>query len=538
MDLGASVATTPPPATGPGAAGPPAIEVRGMHKSFGETRALRGVDFTAFSGEIHAIVGENGSGKSTMAKIISGIFGPDSGTARIFGEEIGNPIEASRAGVATVFQEVLVAETATVAENVFMGMRSEKGTRRSRSWKRERAGELMSDLVGHEIDPDEIVEDLPLAVRQWVTIARAIAREPRVVVFDESTAALDLDGAARLYAEMQRLRDGGACVLVVTHRIAELTSFADRATVLRDGKTVGVVEGAEITLDRLLEMMSGVAPSEDAVRAPAARAVERSAPVLTASAVQVQPAFAPSDLELYPGEIIGFAGLDGQGQSEFIQALTGVAPFASGSVQVHGDTEEPRSIHTLEDAIGARALYISGDRRREGIFTNLSIFENFAMPIYKDEQDFGIIRRRSIMNKFREQSERLSLRAGASTNLITSLSGGNQQKVIIGRVLAQNPRVVALNDPARGVDIRTKRELYQQLDTLAASGAGVVYLSTEIDELVGLCHRVAVFRDGALFTWLEGEQITSDRILGAMFGHLETDFQIEEIMESTHAAEN
>ncbi|MDQ0864589.1 ABC-type sugar transport system ATPase subunit [Arthrobacter globiformis] len=510
-----------------------AIRIHQVKKAFGETRALRGATFSADAGEIHAIVGENGSGKSTLAKIMSGIVLPDEGSVDINGHHVTSPAQALKTGVATVFQEVLVAEGASIADNVFIGSQGVWRSSVPRKEQFKRATEMLGSLMGHPVDASAPVETLSLADRQWVTIARALMRSPKVVIFDESTAALDLSGAARLYAEMERLRSEGVCVVIVTHRIAELTTFADSATVLRDGVDVGILRGAEITETRLIELMTGV-KSQAGLAADAHR--RRSSPdtgrgaVLQAAGLVATPGARPSDFTLHSGEIIGFAGLDGQGQGEFLQTLTGVRQAIGGDVTAFGTDGREHRIGNLAEAIAARVSYISGDRRKEGIFPNLSISENFGMPLYRHHRRAGVIDRSAINSRFKEMSSTLKLRAGAPSNPITSLSGGNQQKVLIGRELAQNPQVVALNDPARGVDISTKRELYAQLDRLAQDGAGVIYLSTEIDELIGLCDRVAVFRDGALLGWVTGTNITSDRILAGMFGHLEADFDVEKAL--------
>jgi ABC-type sugar transport system ATPase subunit len=468
-----------------------------------------------------------------MAKIMSGIVLPDEGSVDIDGRHVTSPAEAIRTGIATVFQEVLVAEGASIADNVFIGS---QGIWRSGIPKREqirRATEMLESLMGHPVDASALVETLSLADRQWVTIARALVRSPKVVIFDESTAALDLPGAARLYSEMERLRSEGVCVVIVTHRIAELTTFADSATVLRDGVDVGILRGDEITETRLIELLTGV-KAQDGLAAESHRhrssAGDASNIVLQAAGLVATPGARPSDFALHGGEIVGFAGLDGQGQAEFLQSLTGVRQAIAGDVTAVGKDGRALSIGSLAEAIAAKVSYISGDRRKEGIFPNLSIAENFGMPLYRHHRRAGVIDRKAITARLKEMSSTLKLRAGASSDPITSLSGGNQQKVLIGRELAQNPRVVALNDPARGVDISTKRELYAQLDRLAQDGAGVIYLSTEIDELIGLCDRVAVFRDGALLGWVTGRNITSDRILAGMFGHLESDFDVEKAL--------
>jgi ribose transport system ATP-binding protein len=315
----------------------------------------------------------------------------------------------------------------------------------------------------------------------------------------------------------------------VTHRLLELTTFADRATVLRDGVDVGVLAGEEITEERLIELMTGVDDDSGSAhkRTFAPVSDHELVPILVAENVVAVTGTEPSSFMLHAGEIVGFAGLEGQGQAEFLKGLTGVSRFLEGTPYAHLDGTS-RPVSNLAEAESAGVSYISGDRRREGIFPNMSIFENFAMPLYRGHRRGPFISRGSVGRLFRRMAETLKLRSGVSSNFIGSLSGGNQQKVLIGRELAREPNVVALNDPARGVDIGTKRELYVQLDKLAASGTGVIYLSSEIDELIGLCDRVAVFRDGRLFGWLAGKQIANDRVLAAMFGHLESGFDVDE----------
>lgn len=522
--------SAPPPVMQPGEGSCPIIIANDVVKTFGETKALRGASLVAYPGEIHAIVGENGSGKSTLAKTISGIVVQDSGLVETLGLVVDNPLSSLKAGIAIVFQEILIAEGASIADNVYMGIEGPLTSNISRNEKNERTEELLSRLTGHEIDPRQLVDVLPLALRQWVTIARALVRKPRLVIFDESTAALDLESTNRLYKEMQRLRSEGVAVLVVTHRIAELITFADRATVLRDGRDVGVLTGKEIKPESLLQLMSGdLSVQEKRPLSPIS--VERRVKaqegelVLRVKDLTVYSHHKQSSLEIRAGEIIGFAGLEGQGQVQFIQAIAGVLPHAEGLIQILNG-EAAVEVTTLADAHNAKVVYISGDRQKEGLFTNLSIFENFAMPLYRSSRKLGVINRAKLENKFEEGAQDLGLRYSKPQDLITSLSGGNQQKVLIARELAQNPRLITLNDPARGVDVKTKRELYENLEKLANDGTSVIYLSSEIDELVNFCDRVAVFRDGGIFGWLQGDQITIDRILGAMFGHLEEDFKV------------
>jgi len=493
-----------------------------VSKSFGDTKALRDCAFAAREGEIHAIVGENGSGKSTLAKIISGVIGQDSGELTVLGGDPRSPRAARALGVATVFQEVLLADNASVVDNVYLGLDGLARKIASKKQRLQRTAELLHRLTGETIDPTGPVADLPLSIKQWIVIARALIREPRLLILDESSAALDLTGAARLHNEMKALKGQGVTVLMVTHRIAELTLFADRATVLRDGQDVGVLEGEQITEARLIEMMTGDATVHAAhVAAAITPAQTNPTPAVSATGATLQGG-ASFDFTANAGEIVGLAGLDGQGQGEFAQALAGFFPLSTGSVTVHPLTGAPVPITGPAAAAAAGIQYVSGDRKKDGIFPNMSILENFAAPLYRRHSRASIVDFRSVRALFTEQEKSLSIKTGNPSNMIGTLSGGHQQKVLIGRSLAAQPRIVVFNDPARGVDIRTKKELYAHLRALADTGCTVVYVSTELEEFIGFCHRVGVFRDGRLAEWVSGDDLTADRVLAAMFGYRDT----------------
>lgn len=498
------------------------ICVRDVRKAFGDTKALQGCSFTARRGEVHAIVGENGSGKSTLAKIISGVFPADSGTVELQGGTPSSPAHARTLGVATVFQEVLLAEGMTVFDNLFIGAEGPRTRKGPRAEQLRRVAAVFTELLGEALDPYGLVDDLPLSMRQWVTIARALLSEPRVLILDESTAALDHSGAERLYEAVVRLKAAGMCVLIVTHRIEELTRFADRATVLRNGVDVGTLEGPQITQNRLLEMMTGDTAhfgegAPTAALPPPVPQGER-APVVRASGVRLRHGAAPFDLDVTDGEIVGVIGLDGQGQAGLIQAVAGIRPAAEGTITVADRQGNELRITRQKDAADAGVAYIPGDRKLEGTFPNLSILENFGMPLFRTQRSGGVIRFGAVQKAFEEQRAALSIRLNRPSAPIGTLSGGNQQKVLIGRALAADPGVVVLNDPTRGVDISAKHSLYDLLRRLSSQGSTVLFLSSEIVEFIGLCHRVAVFRDDSLFTTLQGEQITVDGVLAAMFG--------------------
>ncbi|MEZ5878162.1 MAG: sugar ABC transporter ATP-binding protein, partial [Tepidamorphaceae bacterium] len=431
------------------------IVVRNVKKYFGPTRALDGVSFSARAGEIHAVVGGNGCGKSTLAKVVSGILPIDSGSVSILGETPSTPAESRALGISTVYQEVLVADESSVVDNIFMGADALFSKTLSYERKVARASELMRELCDEPIDPHAIVGTLPLGIKQWITIARAMLSDPKILILDESSAALDFDSTERLFARMRAMRDAGTTVLIVTHRIAELIRISDRATVLRDGRDVGVLEKEEITEKNLLALMTGdeeagahhdqhgPQPTDDAL-------------AMKASGIAVWPGGKTFDFNLRHGEIVGIAGLDGQGQDAFVRVIAGVEPAQAGLVQVADRHGELNPVRSLADAVANRVVYVSGDRKREGIFASLSIFENMVMPLYREKKRagiLGIIDRATLSTLFKREADNLLIKFGMKEDLITSLSGGNQQKVLIGRGFAMRPDIIVLNDPARGIDV-------------------------------------------------------------------------------------
>ena len=495
------------------------IVVRGVKKYFGPTRALDGASFSARAGEIHAIVGGNGCGKSTMAKVVSGVLPIDSGTVSILGETPSTPADSRALGISTVYQEVLVADESSVVDNIFMGADHLFTKTLSQERKVSRAAELMEELAGEPVDPHALVGTLPLGLKQWITIARALLSEPKILILDESSAALDFDSTERLFNKMRALRDRGTTILIVTHRIAELIRISDRATVFRDGRDVGILEKADITEKNLLALMTGEDRSgHSAATAPIPKTSERA---LKARNVAVWRNGRTFDFDLRRGEIVGVAGLDGQGQDAFVRVLAGVIPASNGLVQVASRQGTWSPVRNLPEAVKGKIAYVSGDRKREGIFASLSIFENMVMPLYREKKRGGIlgfVDRGTLGTIFKREAENLLIKFGVKEDRITSLSGGNQQKVLIGRGFAMRPDVIILNDPARGIDVGAKTELYKHLRTFAEEGRAVIYLSSEIEEFLGFATRVVVFRDGAPFDAFDGRSLDPKRVLEAMFG--------------------
>jgi len=512
-------------AAGESSAAPPIsstaeISLTDVRKSFGATRALDGCTFSASLGEIHAIVGGNGSGKSTLAKVMSGVLPVDSGQVSVINHTPATPHGARAAGIATVFQEVLVADECSVVDNLYLGADHLWSKTLPMRAKIREARVMMRKLAAVDIDVEAPAGNLPLSIKQWITIGRALLWQPKVLILDESSAALDLDSTERLFTKMRELRDQGSAVLIITHRIAELIRISDRATVLRDGRDVGILGAGEITEKNLLALMTGRSEPPhvpDAV----AREVRRQDVILKTTKLRLWPSAEPVDFALHKGEIVGIVGLDGQGQSDFVTALAGVSRAVENLPRVRDAANGFTEISGLTDATVNGVSYVSGDRKREGIFANLSIFENLLMPLLRRTALAGklaVIDWASLTAAFDWEAERLSVRMAERSNSITSLSGGNQQKVLIGRAFALNPSILILNDPARGVDVGAKADLYKHLIAFAERGKSVVYLSSEIEEFVGFATRVIVFRNGSIFDEFSGDAIEPAGILEAMFG--------------------
>ena len=501
---------------------PGELYVKNVHKSFGVTKALADVSFTGYFGEIHAIIGGNGCGKSTLAKVLAGVLPIDSGKVSINGAHPSTPRESHDLGVAMVFQEVLVSDEASIVDNLFIGVDGFFSKNLSEKEKQNKTRELMSELADEDIDPLMPAGNLPLSTKAWITIARSLLREPNVLILDESTAALDFDSTERLFDKMRELRDKGSAVIIVSHRIAELVRISDRCTVMRDGIDVGVLEKEEVTEKNLLRLMTGKEQKTDKTKEEAHQ-TKYSQVSLKAINMQVWPDSERSDFKLRKGEIVGITGLDGHGQDDFVRILAGVANAYDGFTEVdidHG--QKYYTIKNLEDAIKHDIEFVSGDRKREGILPNLSIVENLGISMYHKFSKIPGVRFidwGAINDVVDWEVERLAIKTGPKDNLITSLSGGNQQKVMLGRAFATQPKTLVLLDPARGIDLQTKLDLYKQLREFADEGNSVIYMSSELEEFIGFCSRVVVFRNGSIFETFTDAQINADGILESMFGH-------------------
>jgi ABC-type sugar transport system ATPase subunit len=502
------------------------LTLTSVTKSYGQTRALRGVTLEFARGEVHTLLGENGSGKSTLVKILSGAVGIDSGTIHLDGRPLvfGAPSDSLRSGIATAFQELTVLPALTVAENVFLN-------RYPRRWNatidvkalNQRTGELFAEF-GLDLPAAAPCRELSLAQLQLVEVARAVARRPRILILDEATSALDAPEAQQVMTICRKVSADGATVIFVSHRLDEVLNISDRVSTLVDGRIGSTREGTSISHDGLLNELVG---HRDAIDVAEVTGEARASGAIRQPGSEVRARFEiPASagfrhdvhFELYRGEILGLAGLQGHGQKRVLRILGGDLPN-QGAVQVI-DGQAVRS-RSPREAIAGGVYYIAEERKVEGILSGHSISTNMTLSSLDRLSRFGWIRRAAERRVARQTTARLGVRLHSLRDAIDSLSGGNQQKIVLGRGLLSRPKVLLLDDSMRGIDVRAKDEIYRLLTDLADEGTSIILNSTEIPELTALCSRVLVFHDQAIVAELQAGDVNEASILRAMFGRTE-----------------
>jgi ribose transport system ATP-binding protein len=466
---------------------PPRLQLEGVRKVFGATVALDGVSLAIGAGEVHALVGENGAGKSTLMKVLAGVHQPDAGEMRLDGEPYrpARPLDARRAGIVMVHQELAIASHLTVAENITLGAEPTRGPLLDRAEIRRLAVGALSELGRPDIPPDALAADLSIAEQQLIEIARAIALGCRVLVLDEPTSSLTLADTEKLFALVRRLRAQGRSVIYISHFLEEVKAISDRFTVLRDGASVGSGLTADVTPDSIAALMVGRNVNELYTRS--ARPVGDVLLAVKNLAGPRKPVAA--SLELRRGEVLGLAGLVGAGRTELLRTIFGLDRVHAGEVRVAAFSGAATPARRWQQGIGL----VSEDRKIEGLALDLSIADNLTLtrlPAWVSPAAQAADSRRWI--------EKLGVRCAHPLQAIRELSGGNQQKVAVARLLHHDVDVLLLDEPTRGIDVGAKQTIYRVIDELACSGKAVLVVSSYLPELLGICDRIAVMCRGVL----------------------------------------
>jgi len=487
----------------------------GISKRFPGVIALERVDFHVAAGEIVGLVGENGAGKSTLMKILAGIHRPDSGDVAIDGVPVvmHGPADAGRLGIGIIHQELELVGTLDAAANVFLGREPHRGGPLRLLDRRRMEADTGRQLarIGAPIDPRTLVRRLSNAQQQFVAIARALSMNARLLVLDEPTASLGSTEAERLHAVLRDLQANGTAIVYISHRLREIEALADRAVVLRDGRNAGLLHRGELTRDRLVQLMVGRALEPAPERATAAATALAATPRLQVDRVRTgrYPAVEVS-LAVHAGEVLGIAGLIGAGRSELAEAICGVGPRTAGRVLIDG---EPLTIRSARDAIRAGICLVPEDRRGRGVIGAMSVRENITLPALGAYTRFGVVRRAAEARAAGGIATRLTVRAPSIEAAVATLSGGNQQKVVLGKWLALQPRTIIFDEPTQGVDVGAKAEIHRLIRRLADEGAAVVMISSDMDEIVAESDRVAVMHEGRVTGILDRAACTPESIM-------------------------
>lgn len=487
------------------------LQAHGLTKRYGPITAVAGVDLVCRAGEVHALVGENGAGKSTVAKLLAGTVRADEGEVHVGGVPLagGDVAGSHRAGVRCAFQELALVPDWTVAENLALAGAG-RAAAFSRAGAERAAAARLAALELEHLDPRAPVGDLPLGERQQLEIARALVDDAKVLILDEASSALSPPGVAWLFRRIRELTARGVAVVYVSHRMGELAEIADRGTVLRDGAVVGHFERGAWTEDGLVSLMAGRAADRVFPSRP-------SPPEGTVLAVDglVAPGVEGVSLRVGGGEILGIGGLQGHGQAELLRALYGALPARADRWELAG-----RPLTRLDPVRAVRAGigFVPEDRKTEGLALAHGVGENLVTPWMRGVGPGGAPLMRRENGWIASVLQTLAVKTSGPEQAAGELSGGNQQKVVFGRWLERQRHVVLLHDPTRGIDVRAKQDLYRAICSLAESGVGVVWFSTEVEELVNLCHRVLVLYRGAVADELDGERLTADAVVGAAVG--------------------
>ncbi len=497
------------------------FRLEGVSKRYGGVRALEDARLECGRGRIHAVLGENGAGKSTLIKVMAGVVKPDAGTMHMGDRPVvlDGPAAASRAGIVSVFQELSLLPDLSVADNIGITNPPTRFGLIDGRAQRRMAEEALARVGATDIHPLAPVGSLPLSRRQMVEIAKALARRPKILILDEATSALTADDVAGVFRVLRELRDQGLAIVYISHRMHEIAELADDCSVYRNGRHVATFPSKSKSSNEIIEMMIG--REYKSVFPPRPERRPDGAPVLKVRRLSWAGRLRDIDFEVRAGEIVGLGGLDGQGQRDLLLALFGALTGVGGTVEVNGAPVSLSSPRRTRLAGGGIAL-IPEDRKTEGLMLPMSVRDNLSFAAIGQFSRFGLIDRKAQETALARMIDLLQIRSGGIDDPVASLSGGNQQKVVIGKWLMTAPQIILLNDPTRGIDVGTKQEFYRLMRRLADDKAAILFYSTDYDELIGCCDRVLIFYDGAITRVLEGDAM-SERNIVASSHNLVTD---------------
>lgn len=492
------------------------LEVTGIGKRFPGVRALHEVDLALGESEVVAVLGENGAGKSTLMKILAGVQGPDEGVIRVAGKEveIGSVEEGLKLGIALIHQELNLATNLSVGANIFLGQEPlRRGLIDEEEIARKAAGYL--ERVGLEVSPETLVSELPIGKQQLVEIAKALSTDAKILIMDEPTSSLSQKETDRLFEVVKGLRESGVSIVYISHRLGEVIELADRVVVLRDGENAGELSGEKITHDAMVSLMVGRDLSRFYAHEPHAAGES----VLSVKNLR-SPAHPGHEIsfEVKAGEIVGMAGLVGAGRSELLETLFGVTPALSGSIEVEG---KEILVTSPETAIESGIALVPEDRKGKGLVLDMAVGDNVSLASVGRDAKAGFLNFRAEEEISAEMTEKMKIKTPSSRQIVRFLSGGNQQKVVLGKWLAMKPKVLLLDEPTRGIDIGAKQEIYALMEELAREGVAILFVSSELEEVIGMADRALVMHEGALSGELLRNELSEESIMHLATGRVE-----------------
>lgn len=496
----------------------PILEMKKINKSFTGVRALRDVDFSCERGEVHVLIGENGAGKSTLLKILTGAYQKDSGEIFIDGNkvEFNSTGDSIKSGVAMVYQELSILPYLTVAQNVFLNAEKKAGMVSKgliNDKKIVRTVREMADKYGIEIDPNALAKDLPLAKQQMAEILKVLVQDPDIIILDEPTSSIAREEVDKLYNIVMNLKAMNKAVIFISHRMEEIFRFGDRATVLKDGSLVGTLNIADTDEKEIVKMMVG---RDIADVFPRKKDKENNKTIFSVNNLSFGDKVKNVSFELHEGEIIGVAGIQGHGQAELLKVIAGVEKASSGDIVLNG---EKLRIQTPQQGIKKGIGYIPGDRKQEGLMLEASVRDNLSIvSLHLRKNSIGFIDFKKEKQFTDEAIKSLKIKTPNEDQYVNRLSGGNQQKVVLGKEIATNPKLLLFDEPTRGIDVATKQEFYRMMRDFANKGVAVIMYSSDLLEVVGLSDKVLAMYEGEIISEITGDDITEENIMMASVG--------------------